>query len=450
MSKQNQTQLYSADEHIPLRKAEREESGEQSTRMTLISMMKCSIGTGVLAIPHSYATGGIALMTVTLLFLAAWNVFSSLRLIGCEHLLTIEELRNYRQSTESPLAALARVAIGRYGAGLVEFVFFGLVFGVVTSYLKACHDTAAPLVMTWTGTPAQNDVFIYSALSLPLSLVRDVGRLAPVQTLGLGAICICLIMVMYYTYSDSTQNKRIIPWLGPLTFSSHPARDVLMAWAQGFGVLSFCFGIVPIIPQFQRSMRHRNHFGIAVYGSCFLTFALYAILGICIVYLDPTPPGNVLYELPPATAALAARAVMGLVCIVSIPLPVVAGVEIILKRFATSLQTRNLFLLGLAARLLLYFGGAFVAAKVPSFSQIVSIVGAAAVSFLSFVLPPLLHGLLQYYTRKSLYPNELRWRLLANSFLSVDFFATILGAVVVTFVTYLVTVQVMEDLRQQK
>lgn len=108
-----------------------EVSGSTSTVMTIVSMVKTSIGTGVLAVPHAFATGGVCAMSATLVVLAVWNEWSGYRLLECKGLLSLSERSTLIRSSEGPLAALTRVVGGGVIATAVDAVFVILVLGVV-------------------------------------------------------------------------------------------------------------------------------------------------------------------------------------------------------------------------------------------------------------------------------------------------------------------------------
>ena len=405
--------------------------GGSSVLMTCVTMVKTSIGTGALALPFTYARGGVVPTVLMLVFLAAWNEFCGLRLIGCMSLLSPGEKNAYEASTESRLAALARVALGgSVGAALVEIVFFCLVFGIVTSYLVAAHDTLSAY-----SSLGNKDVYVAALLALPLTQARDVGKLAPVAMFGLFALFAAFAVTLFYCYYDI--NDRSLNWLGP-------EKDALSTWASGFGVLSFSFGVVPLAPQFAESMRDPKDFKVAQRYALALTVFVYIILGVSVAFLDPNVPGNVLGLLPAgAPPALVAKVTVGLVCVASTPIPVVAAAEIIEKK-VTHKRTA-----GFIARTLLLFGSAFAADKVPDFALVVSIVGAATVSFLSFVLPLLLHLslLLRQKTRSRRRNTTDTTRLLPYSddhnittrTILLDLIALIFGIIVVLFATALVT-----------
>ena len=136
-------------------------------------MLKFCIGTGVLAVPHAFSTGGVLPCALALLALLAWNDWAGRRLIQARDLLDADALLRFNTGGgESPLAALTREVCGAAVAGVVEAVFFVLMFGVAVAYLVALHDfvRATPLAL-----PLGVDVALAAAAAVPLALRAPVS-----------------------------------------------------------------------------------------------------------------------------------------------------------------------------------------------------------------------------------------------------------------------------------
>ena len=143
-------------------------TGTTSFLGAVTTMLKFCIGTGVLAVPHAFSTGGVVPCALALLALLAWNDWAGRRLIQARDLLDADALRRFNTGGgESPLAALTREVCGAAVAGVVEAVFFVLMFGVAVAYLVALHDfvRATPLAL-----PLGVDVALAAAAAVPLAL----------------------------------------------------------------------------------------------------------------------------------------------------------------------------------------------------------------------------------------------------------------------------------------
>lgn len=337
-----------------------EQQGTASTRMAIFLMVKASLGTGVLAVPSAFAQSGVVASIALLTGLAWFNDWCGLRLLRCCELLKAKR-------AESPLAAVGRAAYGPAFATVVETTFLGLVLGVVTSYLVACHDVVAVAF----GLTGRNDVYVAATLMFPLTLVEDVGRLAPVSIVALVCLCVAFVAIVCFAASSEPQG---------ITWGVYPG-----ALASGFGVFSYCYGLVPLVPQFEASMRRPRDFKFVQRVSLAITALVYVVVGLGVALLyDGDCKGNILDNLPPRNRlANLVRVLMALVCIASSPVGIVAAASVLETKFGLAVR--------IPARVLYLACAAAIAANVPSFALVVAVVGAGAVSFLSFVLPPLVH-----------------------------------------------------------
>ena len=396
--------------------------------MTVITLCKICVGTGVLAVPHAFSESGCLCGFLMLLFLLLWNDWSANRLLGVRDLLTAEELAAFRGARdESPLGALARIAAGHYVAASVELCLGVLMFGVATAYFVAFHDFLHATRLGpgfYERAPRGVDTFLAATLTLPLAMVDDIGALAYAGAAGLFAIAVSFAAIVAYGLeSRSAVGWRASDgwdWVSPTSTSS---------LASGFGVLSYCFGIAPLALQLEASMAEPKLFPAAQRCALLVAFCSYFATGAGVARLYdglPCAPngvaGNVLDDLPLyapwAAAPTLVRLAMAVVCVFSAPLGVVATGEIVEARCGVTTKRGRLL-----ARGAVCYGAAAVAAALPVFALVVALVGCFAVSTLSFVLPSFLH--LQLSLKRM------------RSHVATDALATVLGVVVVVFTTAL-------------
>ena len=161
--------------------------------MMVVNLLKICVGTGVLAVPHAFATGGAVPCLGALSVLLVWNDWSARRLLACRDLLDEAGRARLQSGADSPLAALARAAAGGRVADAVEGLLATLMFGVVVAYLVALHDFVA---RTPLACPRGVDVGVAAAMALPLSLVDDLGALAAVGAAGLVALGASFVIIV--------------------------------------------------------------------------------------------------------------------------------------------------------------------------------------------------------------------------------------------------------------
>lgn len=167
-----------------------------------------------------------------------------------------------------------------------------------------------------------------------------------------------------------------------------------------FGCIVFSFGIVPLTFNFRESMAEPEKLPRTAMISMSLVGVCYTIIGLSFLYLFPNIENDLLAEIP-STGLLATttRLAMILVAMASIPLLVVPCGEIIEGKITknatangeTATTSKTLLIIIRTCILLVTVS---VAVKLPGFVSVLSFVGCAAVSMVSFVLPPGLHWLI--------------------------------------------------------
>ena len=69
--------------------------GDATFGMTVITLMKICVGTGVLAVPHAFSGAGVVPGFGMLFALLCWNDWSANRLLACRDLLSDDERRRF-------------------------------------------------------------------------------------------------------------------------------------------------------------------------------------------------------------------------------------------------------------------------------------------------------------------------------------------------------------------
>ena len=81
---------------------------------------KICVGTGVLALPYSFAQGGVLFSAVGLYIISKWNIYSVERLLRCEEIVQrlpgVDSERNI-----STFSLVALKALGEFGTSLVDY-----------------------------------------------------------------------------------------------------------------------------------------------------------------------------------------------------------------------------------------------------------------------------------------------------------------------------------------
>jgi len=368
--------------------------GIATDAQTIVNQIKTCMGTGTLALSFACKQGGLVVFSTGMFLIAGWNLFCIHRLCQCLQFITAENLAQSFPSAEHsqvmegqiqlhsnrPLppvgtATFGRVAwfaFGQRGLQALDFMMVILLHGIIISYLSASVTflsdtpfTVGPLL----------DAAITACVMCIVSIVPDMGHLAHFSAAGLFMLFTTFVVIAGYGYTDLTPSKR------DLALPLFPVD--LYGFSQWFGVVVFSLGIVPLTYNYRQSMAKPSHIVMdSAVALLFVTFT-YLFIGIGLLNLFPDLTGDVLHELPEGILPVVVRMAMVVVVATTAPLLVVPCGEIIEGKWG--IRSQVLSRAGICAVC------AMIAVLLPSFVQVLSIVGCACVGTVSFVLPPLFH-----------------------------------------------------------
>ena len=303
------------------------------------------------------------------------------------------------------MGAVARGAYGSTGRLLVDGTTASLLLGVCIAYQVAASSfMLSDPELDFTGTALGEALGGNAgALFFPLAalcLFSDLASLSKFSAMGLVAIAFSFVVIVYhglslngtsgFTTSTFSEARGGTLTLLPPSFST---------FAVYYGTASFCFGITPVTFSMKSSMKDPTKMAAANRLALLCTYTFYAIVGtfVILLYSPPNAPalkGDILAALPPGSPlTLAVRASMIVVCVVSYPLCLVPCADIITAALldAPLLSLLRPSPLRFFLRLTLVTTTTLVAAKIPSFVLVVSLIGCFCVGVVSFVFPPLFH-----------------------------------------------------------
>ncbi len=345
----------------------------------MTNLCKVCVGTGVLALPYSFHSGGALTSVPGLAILAYWNTISVNTLLSCEPLVP------KRTTGTNALSRVASAALHpRLGPLMIDSTIVSLMLGVCISYQVAAATFISPSL-----PDLPSPALATAALVGPISMVSSLAFLARTSLFGLSAIAMSFLLIFYHglhEYGLSGLGHLSVGSLFPESWAS---------FSHWFGVSSFCFGIAPVTFPMRDSMAQPALFTSAVRKALTLTLLFYVLIGdVTFVLYLPGPPinGDIITSLPPLSPATSfVRLSMTLVCLVSYPLCLVPAAEVIESRVYPSRPTLPQ---RVAIRAPLVVLTTLVADLVPAVVLIVSLIGCLSVGLVSFIFPPVFHLLL--------------------------------------------------------
>lgn len=440
---------------------------------TTINFSKLCIGSGVLALPYAATQGGLLLTPLGLIFVGAWNVLSCKMMIECKYACSDMV---YPPEMTSTFTKIAFSGLGKAGAILTGFCVIVCLMGV-----SICYQISFALMMT--GLPESFNplsdmdyaeqtlcyIYLSAILVYPIACARNVQFLSPISFVALICLALGLLVLVVFGYEK-------VYWIeqgggGIFQWPSWPAS--ISDGSSYMGIALYCYGLCVICFPIEESMQNKREFPKALMYSCVFVTVFYALVGdvlSAIYQFDPNGVSqNILQNLPATShAAAAVRCVMAMVCLLSFPLSFLPPAQIIEQQVwnsnfsatfwsstsgqqfpyepigqgqgqkresaaAASRRAEPSMLFRCGVRFVLVAVCALLAAHVPCFGMVISLLGSIGVTILSFVLPPLLHSLLVTGPQRRLLGSNGTHADLPYYF---DIFVTLVGSLLCVGCTY--------------
>ena len=433
-SYQNQDEHHddSLQEQDPIQQSENSTGGSASLNETVTNLSKACLGSGCLALPYAANQGGILLYVFGIFAIATWNYYSTICLCQSEELISrlehgkdhqqqlpleISDISTKSSSTKedstlslsssiiqqhhppppdgtSKLGILAWYAIGKPGLILLDVMMVLLLFGIIVAYDDAIREFLRQ-------TPFTTNSNVYDAILLaliiaPMTLVKDMGKLAKISAAGLFVLAVTLVVIAGYgivEYDDYVDpSVSAFRWL-PL--------DGIAGASNFFGCTVFGFGFVPLTFNFRDSMQTPTRYPKAVITTLVSVSILFYIIGLGLLFLYPNVPGDVLSEIPQeGVLPILTRVAMAIVVVSTTPLLVVPCAEIIEGKITKSSSTTRTeeetkTMLPVMVRFGICFFTCALSVGIPEFVNALTLVGCLCVGFVSYCIPPFLYVILQ-------------------------------------------------------
>jgi hypothetical protein len=263
------------------------------------------------------------------------------------------------------------------------------------------------------------DLLIPSAVIALLSCARDLSFLSKFSGLGLLAVALSFIVISFQGFEEngwSGFGETVVLWPKNLAAAS--------SW---FGVVVFCYSVVPFIFNIRDSMTYPQEVNMSLKIGLFMVYAAYILIsnGIQVLF-SPSHvfDGDVLEVLDRNQVSSTVRLLMTFVVTMTAPLLVVPFGELVegklgMESMRDKILVRTLFCT-VCTILSEFLGSGFV--------HIVSFIGCFCVSMTSFVLPPLF--CIQLSEKRKSVIDKVTW---TNLTLFLDVGALLLGITTTAF-----------------
>lgn len=221
---------------------ERKPSGNNSSLNAALLLLKSFVGTGVLFLPRAFLNGGMLFSSLVLLFVALLSFYCFILLV------------NTRNVVEASFGEIGGILYGKWMRALILFSIVISQIGFVSAYTVFTAENLQAFVLAVSKCKTFMDikfmVLMQLVIFLPLSLVRDIGKLGFTALVADAFIMLGLIYLYYYDIRTVVHHRGI--------------ADITLfnasTWTLFIGTAIFTFEGVGLIIPIQESMKRPQKF----------------------------------------------------------------------------------------------------------------------------------------------------------------------------------------------
>ena len=353
-------------------------TGAGSALNASLLLLKSFVGTGVLFLPRAFLNGGMLFSSLVLLGVAMLSFYCFVLLI------------NTRMKVEASFGDMGGILYGKWMRTAIQTSLVLSQVGFVSAYTVFTAENLQAFVLAVSNCKTFIDikfmVMIQVVIFLPLSLIRDIGKLGFTALIADAFILLGLIYLYYYDILTIVAN--------------HGQSDIQLfnssSWTLFIGTAIFTFEGVGLIIPIQESMKHPEKFprvlGIVM---VVITLLMTSIGALSYYAYGSSTKTVVLLNLPQDDKMVnAVQLIYSLAILLSTPLQLFPAIRILeTELFSRSGKynpyikwQKNIFRFCLVVICsLIAWGGA------GDLDKFVSLVGSFACVPLVYVYPPLLH-----------------------------------------------------------
>ncbi|XP_018017291.1 amino acid transporter AVT3B [Hyalella azteca] len=342
-------------------------------------------GAGILNLPYAVAeTGwsGLALLIV----LAVMVTFSGTRL--SQSWLILEQLwPQYRTVNRAPYQNIAYRAFGKWCMRLLEASFQVTLLGAGVVYLLVIAGFVSDL---WNeiGHGIPEITFCEAVLMLGIILTPVTWLGSPKDfwwssLVAVGTTMATLVVIV-------VQVVKAAPTTNPVY-----TTPTLQSFSLGFGSILFSLGGASMFPAIQNDMKNREKFSLSVITGFVILDVMYmAVSATCYSILGSDVPTNILDVVTGPAGTVVTVLLLGhfLFAFVITVNPSMQSLEELLG------VAHRFGLHRVILRSVVMAGVTLTALLIPNFSQLLSLLGGATVSMMSFICPPVFYWRLCSFT----------------------------------------------------
>ncbi|KAG6007208.1 hypothetical protein E4U21_006227 [Claviceps maximensis] len=235
-------------------------SGQNSPTNAMLLLLKSFVGTGVLFLPRAYLNGGMLFSNLVLLGVSALSYYCFVLLVST------------RLKIEGSFGDMGGILYGKWMRNLIlasiviSQIGFVAAYTVFTAQNLQAFIRAVSNCSSFISIPLL--ILMQTAIFLPFSLLRDIGKLGFTALIADAFIMIGLAYLFYYDV---------------ITLNANGLADIIMFnnkdWTLFIGTAIFTFEGIGLIIPIQESMKHPEKFPRVLFLVMIIITVLFTVMG---------------------------------------------------------------------------------------------------------------------------------------------------------------------------
>ncbi|OOQ88375.1 Vacuolar amino acid transporter 3 [Penicillium brasilianum] len=352
--------------------------GNTSTTGAVMLLLKSFVGTGILFLPRAFLNGGMLFSSMVLLGVSILSYYAFILLV------------NTRMRIEGSFGDIGGILYGKHMRRIILGSIVLSQLGFVSAYIVFVSQNLQAFVLAVSKCKSFIDikylVLLQLVFFLPLSLIRDIGKLGFTALIADAFILLGLLYIYYYDARTLIGNGGIsdIKAFNPST------------WSMFIGTAIFTYEGVGLIIPIQESMKQPRRFpGVLAGVMVIITLIFLSAGALSYAAYGSATKTVILLNLPQDDKFVnVVQLLYSLAILLSTPLQLFPAIRILENELFTRSGKYNPYIKWKknTFRFFLVFVCAFVAwGGAADLDKFVALVGSFACVPLIYVYPPLLH-----------------------------------------------------------
>ncbi|KAK2591062.1 hypothetical protein QQS21_011258 [Conoideocrella luteorostrata] len=235
-------------------------SGQNSPMNAALLLLKSFVGTGVLFLPRAYLNGGMLFSNLVLLVLSILSYYCFVLLVSS------------RMKVEGSFGDMGGILYGKWMRNMILASIVISQIGFVAAYTVFTAQNLQAFIRAVSNCKSSISIplliLMQTAIFLPFSLLRDIGKLGFTALIADAFIMIGLAYLFYYDV---------------ITLNANGLADIIMFnkkdWTLFIGTAIFTFEGIGLIIPIQESMKHPAKFPRVLFLVMIIITVLFTVMG---------------------------------------------------------------------------------------------------------------------------------------------------------------------------